>query len=186
MAESNSPLGPFIQSNKEPMHRDTKEIDPHVFIDDDGKAYMFMVRFDHGNEIWAAEMESSLKSIKQETLCRCIHQSQEWEKSLDHPLACNEGPLVIKHKGWYYLMYSANHFKSKDYGIGYAVSRHPLGPWIKYKKNPVLQSDDQVHGAGHHCFAKSPDGTEWFVIYHTHFNLEKVAPRKLALDRMCF
>jgi beta-xylosidase len=186
VAESPSPLGPFTQQEKKPLHADIQEIDPHVFIDDDGTAYFYFVRFTNGNEIWAAEMNPDLRSIKEDTLCRCFGQSQAWEKSTHFPAKVTEGPFVLKHKGLYYLTYSANHFRSIDYGVGYALSQHPLGPWKKYEGNPVLQSNEQVHGAGHHCVVRSPDDLEWFMVYHTHYNLEQVQPRKLALDRMAF
>src|SRR5690554_1389587 len=60
VAESDSPLGPFIQKEKKPLHPDIPEIDPHLFIDEDGKKYLFFVRFTGGNVIWAAEMKQDL------------------------------------------------------------------------------------------------------------------------------
>lgn len=38
-AESDSPCGPFVQSEKRP-YLDEKGIDSSIFVDDDGKAYM--------------------------------------------------------------------------------------------------------------------------------------------------
>ena len=53
-----------------------------------------------------------------------------------------EGPSVLKKEGIYYLIYSANHFESKNYGVGYATSDSPMGPWKKYEENPILQRAD--------------------------------------------
>ena len=46
VATSDSPLGPFTQTKEEqkPMH-EGKEIDAHVFKDDDGQYYIYFVRF---------------------------------------------------------------------------------------------------------------------------------------------
>ncbi|UZJ55986.1 hypothetical protein CBS101457_005306 [Exobasidium rhododendri] len=38
----------------------------------------------------------------------------------------------------YLLMYSANSFQSENYGVGLAVSEHPLGPFRKSRYNPIL------------------------------------------------
>src|SRR5690606_12887748 len=40
VATSDSPLGPFVQQVKAPLHADIGEIDAHVFTDDDGKSYL--------------------------------------------------------------------------------------------------------------------------------------------------
>ena len=42
VATSKSPLGPFKQSEKKPMHEDIKEIDAHIFIDSNGKKYFLI------------------------------------------------------------------------------------------------------------------------------------------------
>ena len=184
IAVSDSPLGPFKQKEQKPLHLETPEIDPHVFIDDNGKAYFYFVRFTNGNEIWCAEMNDDLMGIKEDTIKHCIGQEQDWEKSKHYPGKVNEGAFMIKHKGWYYLTYSANHFRSNDYGVGYALSNSPTGPWKKYENNPILQSNAQVHGAGHHCLVKAPNDDQWFIVYHTHCSLDRVQPRKLAIDRL--
>ena len=185
VAESDSPLGPFVQHVKKPFHLDIPEIDTHLFTDDDGKRYLYFVRFTKGNEIWVGELNDDLQSIKEETLTHCIGSSQPWEDSSRDPYKhaqVNEGPFILKHKGLYYLTYSANHTASPDYGVGYATSKHPLGPWTKYEGNPILKSDgENINGPGHHSFAKSPSG-QLYMVYHTHFDMTRMSPRKLAID----
>jgi len=39
------------------------------------------------------------------------------------------------------MMYSANFFGGKNYAVGYATSKSPLGPFIKAGNNPVLQKN---------------------------------------------
>jgi len=191
VAESDSPLGPFVQREGEraPFHADIPEIDTHVFTDDDGRRYLYFVRFTGGNEIWVAELADDLRSIREGTLTRCFGASQPWEDSAREPYAharVNEGPFVLKHNGLYYLTYSANHTANPDYGVGYATSESPLGPWRKHDGNPILKGDGRViNGPGHHSFTRSPSGA-LYMVYHTHFDTTRMGPRKLALDRAAF
>ncbi|UJF34928.1 family 43 glycosylhydrolase [Paenibacillus hexagrammi] len=187
VATSASPLGPFVQDVKQPIHPDTPEIDAHVFTDDDGKRYLYFVRFNQGNEIWAAELNDDMKTIKEDTLKFVFRATQEWELSQKQPVASiNEGPFMIKHNGTYYLTYSGNHFESPDYGVGYATAPTPMGPWTKYTYNPIMKSNLVVPGAGHHSLVESPDGKELFMVYHTHLKPGVTNPRKLAIDRVHF
>lgn len=182
IAKSTSPLGPFVQDVKEPLHKDTKEIDSHFFQDDDGKWYLYFVRFFDSNQIWGAEMNDDLMSIKEETLTRLLVPDSPWECQ-QWPV--NEAPYMLKHKGLYYLTYSGSHCRS-DYGSGYAISTSPLGNYAKYENNPFLRSNEKVHGVGHHCITWSPDHKEMFLIYHRHFDLATADPRRLCVDRLYF
>lgn len=189
VAESSSPLGPFVQSlaNKKPFHEDIKEIDTHLFIDDDGKKYLYFVRFTNGNEIWVAELNDDLRSIKESTLKRCIGATtglQTWEKSTLEPqpnFKVNEGPFILKRNGWYYLTYSANHYQNPNYGVGYATSRSPLGPWTKYVNNPILIGNSRIKGVGHHSFVNVSEGCQ-YIVYHSHYDMTTVGQRKLGID----
>jgi hypothetical protein len=181
VAFSRSPLGPFVNDPKKPFHENLGEIDSHVFTDDDGKRYLFFVRFNQGNRIAVAELNPDLKSVKDETFKEILKQSQPWERD---PVV--EGPWVLKHKGTYYLMYSGDGYTSPGYGVGYATAPSPYGPWTKWAHNPILQNTSEVHGPGHHSIAPSPDGKEMFIVYHTHFAPGRVQPRKVAIDRIRF
>src|SRR5690606_35860769 len=105
IAQSDSPLGPFSQAVKEPISS-TGQIDPFVFIDDDGKKYLFYVRLSGGNKIFVAEMNDDFSGIKPETAKQCIVASEPWENVANASWAVTEGPTVVKHKGLYYLIYS--------------------------------------------------------------------------------
>lgn len=182
IADSKSPLGPFVQNPKGILGADVQQIDSHPFTDDDGKQYVYFSRWrDNRGRILVAQMNADGTQMLEDTVQECISQSQPWEHA-----SVNEAPWVIKHKGTYYLMYSGNGFGDWDYGVGYATAPSPTGPWTKYAYNPVLASNVYVHGAGHHAVTKSPDGTETFIVYHSHWNTQSVQPRKLAIDRMRF
>lgn len=183
VATSDSPMGPFVQDIQKPMEPDSIKIDAHVFTDDDGKRYFYYVGFDNGNHLWGAELNDDMMSVKTETMTHLIAPTEPWET---HMANVAEGPVVLKHKGLYYMTYSGSHFESPNYSIGYAVAEHPLGPWKKYADNPIMKSTSFAHGTAHHSLAKSPDGKEWFVIYHQHFSQTQTEPRKIAIDRIRF
>ena len=181
MAESDSPLGPFRQ-DKEFCFHDAGEIDTHLFVDDDGKKYLYYVRFTNGNEIWVAQLNDDMRSIKEETLTHCLGANdataQPWEQV---QARVNEGPFVLKHNGTYYLTYSGNDYQSPKYAVGYATSDSPMGPWTRYEGNPVLIGNDQLAGTGHHSFITKPSGCN-LIVYHAHNTPTTVQPRKLCID----
>lgn len=64
VATSDSPLGPFVQETRQPMIADEKCIDNTLFIDDDGRAYMYFDRFNDGLNIWVVELEDDCTTLK--------------------------------------------------------------------------------------------------------------------------
>ena len=174
VATSDSPAGPFRQEVKHPIWEE-KSIDTSLFIDDDGIPYLYFVRFTDGNVIWVAQMTDDLMKIKTETLSECIKAEEPWEL-LQAKVA--EGHSVLKKNGTYYLIYSANHYQNKGYGVGYATSESPMGPWIKYSKNPLLQGVEAIGlvGTGHGAPFQCKDGS-WKYIFHAHWSKEKIHPR---------
>lgn len=182
VATSDSPLGPFVQEEKQPMIADEKCIDSSLFIDEDGKPYLYFDRFNDGLNIWVVELEDDLKTIRKSTLTKCIHVSQSWEEVWPR---VNEGAFVTKHKGTYYMTYSANSYESPFYGIGYATANSPMGPWTKYDKNPILQKPDTLVGVGHGSIFKDREG-KLRITFHAHNNKEKVHPRLMYIADVQF
>lgn len=182
VATSDSPFGPFIQQEKKPMIEDEKCIDNTLFIDDDGTPYMYFDRFDDGLNIWVAELEDDLMTIKEPTLTKCINVSQEWEKVLGR---VNEGVFITKHKGIYYLTYSGNDFRSPFYGIGFATATSPKGPWTKYDKNPIFQNPEDLVGVGHSAMFRDKKG-KLKIVFHAHRSKESVHPRDMYIADVDF
>ncbi|MDN3586467.1 glycoside hydrolase family 43 protein [Pedobacter aquatilis] len=180
IAESNSPLGPFKQKFKKSIDAPVRMIDPFVFFDK-GKIYLYHVRLDNGNRIFVAEMNSDLSSIKEESAKECISATEFWEDTQKVSWTVTEGPTVLKRNGLYYLFYSANDFRNPDYAVGYATSNNPVGPWSKYKGNPILsQKNTKVNGSGHGDFFVDKTGMLNYV-FHTHESNEKTGKRKTAV-----
>jgi xylan 1,4-beta-xylosidase len=180
-ATSKSPLGPFTNSKKTELKSDVKQIDPFVFFDDNGKKYLYHVRLENGNRIFAAELNDSLTSIKPETLTECIAVTSGWEDTQNVPWKVAEGPTVVKHKGTYYLFYSANDFRNPDYAVGYATSKSPLGPWKKSEQNPIIDKTKLgINGTGHGDVFTDYEGQLYYV-FHTHLSNTEVGIRKSAI-----
>lgn len=179
IAEGSHPAGPFKQSIIHPLPAPLKQIDPFVFIDSDGRKYLYHVRLADGNRIFVAELNDDLASIKPETLKECIAAVEPWENTTAAQWPVAEGPSIIKYQGVYYLFYSANDFRNPDYAVGYATSKHPLGPWKKYSGNPIIKKAMIGHnGPGHGDFLIQ--GKQFLYVLHTHSE-SSVTPRRTGV-----
>jgi xylan 1,4-beta-xylosidase len=176
VAVAESPLGPF--ADKGALARNAIDADP--FQDEDGSLYLYYVDLRKGFKIVVQPMASPLtpKGKRKEL----IHPTEPWEKCSGH---VTEGPFMLKHKGTYYLMYSGTGADSPNYGIGYATSKSPMGPFEKFAGNPIAHRGGKVLGPGHHCVIEGPDGKLWLV-YHQKWTEEQSFHRFLALDPLWF
>lgn len=182
VAVSHSPLGPFKQTHEKPMLEGEKAIDNSLFIDDDGTPYLFFDRFNDGLNIWIAELEDDLMTIKKETLHPCIRVSQDWEKVWPR---VNEGAFVIKRDGVYYMTYSANSYESQFYGIGCATATDIMGEWTKYPNNPLLQKPGNLVGVGHSSMFADKKGN-LRIVFHAHCNTSNIHPREMYISKVGF
>ncbi len=184
LAVSNSPLGPFKDLKAPLFDFGYATIDAHPFVDDDGKIYLYFSRDVSENptsDIYVVRLSENLLSTIGEPIF-LTSPTQLWERNSKW----NEGPFVVKYNKKYYLFYSANFFASPEYSVGYAVSNSPLGPFIKASENPILRKTEYVSGPGHNSVVKTPDGREYFIIYHTQMKKEGTHLRQLAIDRLVF
>ena len=180
IAVSDFPYGPFTQEIKAPLAAPVKQIDPFVFFDK-GKIYMYHVRLTKGNRLFVAEMNEDLSAIKEETLRECLSAEDKWENTAGSEWPVAEGPTVIKRKGLYYFIYSANDFRNPDYAVGYATASDPMGNWNKYRQNPILTKKQAgINGPGHGDLFYDKKGRMYYV-FHTHQSDTRVGPRKTAI-----
>ena len=182
LTQSASLLGPYTQEEVAPIDGTEKNIDSYIFKDDDGKYYLYHVRFGGGNYLWVAEFDLEKGQIKPETLKKCFDQTEPWEATPAYESApIMEGPTVIKLENKYYLFYSANHYRNIDYAVGYAVADSPYGPWVKQQDSPILhRSIVGEHGAGHGDLFEGLDGQLYYV-YHVHFGEQQITPRRTRI-----
>jgi beta-xylosidase len=199
LAVSDNPGGPFTDIYAPLFDSGFQCIDGHIFVDDDGKPYLFyeMVGLvgelrNNNGYLWGVTMGVELspdlsKRLNEQKLC--LYTSQAWEGPESMLARSNEGMTIFKNNGVYYMTYSGNHYADPNYGVGYAVSDKPLGMWVKYKNNPILKQDRSigVSGPGHNSIIKSPDQKEWFIVYHSHADLRKPGGNRiLNIDRLVF
>lgn len=182
IAVADSPLGPFVQKEKGWLNS-LREIDGHFFVDDDGAVYLYFVRLEDGNVIWCAKMNEDLISYDLSTAKFLFRAEEDWELR-DADVV--EGPFVLKHRGKYYLTYSANHTRSEDYAVGYAVSDSPMGPFVKADCNPILKKNDAFNGTGHHSFTTTKDGRQLICVYHARPFRDTACSRMTCIDRAEF
>ena len=149
-----------------------------MFFDDDGRIWLYAVHFNNGNHIWAYELNPDLVSVKPGSGVQ-ISFPEGWEGRI------NEGPAMLKHNGTYYLTYSGEDYRSVNYDVGCMISDSPTGPFTRVEGNPILRANAFAHGPGHHCFVTTPAG-ELFVVYHCHYSLDTVHPRRMCIDRAAF
>lgn len=177
----------FTQEKTGVIDSSEKNIDSFIFKDEDGKYYLYHVRLNDGNYIWVAEFDFEKGEIKPETLTKCFGLSQSWEATPAYEsVPIMEGPTVIKKDGIYYLFYSANHFESIDYAVGYATAKSPFGPWEKYPGNPIIhRTIVKENGSGHGDLFFDKNNNPYYV-YHVHNSDSSVVPRKTRIIPLVF
>lgn len=185
IATSNKPEGPYKQENLVSLPAPTKQIDPFIFMDDDGTKYLYHVRLTKGNRIFGAVLKNDFSGIEDSTLTECISGTEQWENTANSDWPVTEGPTVIKRDGKYWMFYSANDFRNIDYAIGLAISDHPLGPWKKVESNPLLSRKQTGQNGTGHGDLFSAKGN-WYYVFHTHQSGSKVSPRRTMLIPLKF
>ncbi|KAK6526009.1 hypothetical protein TWF281_011050 [Arthrobotrys megalospora] len=123
VAVSDSITGPWRDAIGKPLV-ENGEIDPTVYIDDDGQAYLYW-----GNpNLWYIKLNSDMTSYSGSPTKIALTTAGFGTRSgnADRPTTFEEGPWVYKRSGRYYLIYAAN-CCSED--IRYSIGTGPLGPW---------------------------------------------------------
>lgn len=186
IAESEHPLGPFVQQNTSSISGSGKQIDPFIFKDTDGSLYLYYVRLQNGNRLFVARLKPDLSDIDESTVKECLHSELPWENIANSKWPVSEGPTVLRHGKLYYLFYSANDYHSIDYAVGYATAPTPFGPWTKANDSPIISRKNVgVNGTGHGDFFTEANGQLYYV-FHTHNSDTKPNPRKTAIVKAMF
>jgi hypothetical protein len=124
VAVSSSPLGPFTDAlGKAIVSTGTGDIDPTVFIDDDGQAYLYW-----GNpNLWYVKLNTDMTTYPgSPTKTSLTTASFGVRSNTDRTTAYEEGPWFYKHGSLYYMVYAADGTPEK---ISHSTSSGPLGPW---------------------------------------------------------
>ena len=196
LAKADSPAGPFTDVYDHPLYApDYSVIDASLLFDDDGKIYLFYAKDCSENvvdgkktsQVFGIELAQDLSGTVGEPVLLATPQAA-WEKQSGSTL-WNEGPCVFKQNGTYYLLFTANYYASAAYSVGYATSASPLGTYTKAAENPILRGDGvYTSGTGHCSVTRSPDGSELYLVYHSHADVTQttnpVANRTPCFDKL--
>ena len=201
LAVSDRPEGPFEDCRAPLFDHGWSAIDGHIFVGGDNQLYMYFARVGMTGDpnkgesashlygkIYGAVLKDDLSGLAGEPVL-CLMADQEWEEPESSHSRANEGPFVFSHGDRFYMTYSANHYANPNYGIGFATAAAPLGPWVKSKHNPLVSKDVDrgISGPGHNSITTSPDGSELFMVYHAHADVNRPSGiRTVNIDRLVF
>lgn len=125
VAVGDTPLGPFYDPLGKPLVRSGHgDIDPSVFIDDDGQAYLYW-----GNpNLYYVKLNENMISYEGE-IVRVPMTEESFAKRDDESqrnTLYEEGPWLYKRNKLYYLFWPGGPLPEH---IGYSTSNSPTGPW---------------------------------------------------------
>jgi xylan 1,4-beta-xylosidase len=182
-----NPAGPW----SDPVWLDFDGIDPSLFFDDDGRAWMV----NNGNPpdnkplyqghraIWIQEFDPKTNKL---TGPRSIIVNGGVD--LAKKPVWIEGPHLYKRNGWYYLC-CAEGGTSVHHSQVILRSKAPTGPFVPWDKNPILTQRDLDSNAphavtctGHADLEIGPDG-QWWSIF---LACRPYAPDRWATGRETF
>jgi beta-xylosidase len=143
-------------------------IDPAVFIDDDGQAYM---AYGGGGACHIGKLKDNMVEVD--------GSMRDVSKELTD---YHEGPWLFKRQGTYYLMYADNHAANgRNYNrLQYATSSNPLGPWTP--KGVLLDPTDCDTSHGSIVEFKN----QWYLFYHNSSISKNNCLRSICVDKLYF
>ncbi len=144
VAIGDRPSGPFIPQ-AQPI-AGVHGIDPNVFVDRDGQAYLYWAE----GKIYVAKLKQNMLELASEPKVL----SELPEKGL------KEGPYLFERKGIYYLTYP--HVQNKTERLEYAISNNPTGP---FKFGGVIMDESPTGCWTNHQSIISYKG-QWYLFYH--------------------
>ncbi|MFF6784199.1 family 43 glycosylhydrolase [Streptomyces sp. NPDC012510] len=151
---ADSPTGPFRDALGEPLvakgRYSGQAIDPSVFVDDDGQAYLYWGN-GHG---YVVPLNDDMVSFDATTV-----------KDIT-PDNFREGSFVVKRRGTYYFMWSEDDTRSENYHVAYATGPSPLGPWTKRGTILSKRPEYGIKATGHHSVVNVPGTDDWYMVYH--------------------
>lgn len=165
VAVADKPTGPFVPQPT--AIAGVHGIDPNVFIDHDGQAYLY---WSQGN-IYGAKLKDNMLELAAAP------------KTLGELPAegLKEGPYLFERQGIYYLTYP--HVANKTERLEYATSTSPLGPFTV--RGVLMDESPTGCWTNHHSILQFQN--QWYLFYH-HNDLSPRFDknRSVRLDSLSF
>ena len=176
VAVAADPLGPFVDSNPDPILCQTDlggSIDASPFRDADGKLYLYFKndgnRVHARTSLWGQALSPDGLTVSGQPV-ELLKDDQKWEDRVV------EAPTMVRSPLGYELFFSGGFFGwnpeeggLSPYAMGYASCSGPLGPCTAAAQNPILHSFSDrdagcLSGPGHQSvFAV---GARRFISFH--------------------
>ena len=167
VAWSDYPDGPFVANDGPIVYPKMMQeanvgfsgqvIDPSIFVDDDGTAYLF---FGNGGA-WVAELEDDMLSVKAGSIRR-INGMRDFRESV----------VVTKRDGMYHFTWSCDDTGSPNYHVNYGVADSLDGNTVEVSfKYTLLQKDESLDmlGTAHQSILYMPETDECYIAYHRFY-----------------
>jgi arabinoxylan arabinofuranohydrolase len=170
VATSADPTGPFTNGRHIKLFG-YNQIDPCVFIDDDGQAYYLWGQF----TAKMAKLKPDMMELDETT----IHDRVLTEK--EHFF--HEGGYMVKRNGIYYFIYAHMGRSQMPTCIGYSYSRSPMGPFIY--GGVIIDNDHCDPGNWNNHGSIVEFNGQWYVFYHRATHASKMM-RKACVEPISF
>jgi arabinan endo-1,5-alpha-L-arabinosidase len=166
-----------------PGRCDFNAIDPALFVDRDGKWYLFWGSFWSG--IKATEIDPTAGKPKQDARIIAVAARPR------HRTHAIEAPFVIWHDGFYYLFVSWDRCcdgADSDYKVMVGRSQEVTGPYVDAKGRSmldgggtlVLEGNDRWRGPGHNSVLTTDEG-QWMV--HHVYDVQNLRAQRMLQIR---
>lgn len=144
VAVAKKPEGPFIPQ-PEPI-KNVHGIDPNVFIDKHGQAYLYWSQ----GHIYVAKLKANMLELDGQPSIIANLPTE----------GLKEGPFLFERNGKYYLTYP--HVQNKIERLEYAMGDHPMGP---FKVTGVVMDESKTGcWTNHQSVIRFKD--HWYLFYH--------------------
>ena len=170
VATSTSPTGPFTNGRVIDLEGHN-QIDPAVFVDDDGQAYYIWGQF----TAKMARLRPNMTEIDPATIRDNVLTEKEH--------FFHEGGYMVKRKGIYYFIYAHVGRGNRPTCIGYATSRSPMGPF-RYG-GVIVDNDHSDPGVWNNHGSIVEMNGRWYVFYHRSTHGSKMM-RKVCVEPITF
>lgn len=141
-------------------------IDPCVFVDDDGQAYLY---YGGGGHCEGGKLKDNMVEVDGDM------------KPMEGLVDFHEATWVHKYNGVYYLSYSNNHDSAgKHNQMCYATGASPLGPWTY--RGVYIEPTDSYTDHGSIVEYKG----QWYAFYHTSTLSHNDWLRSVCVDKLYY
>jgi len=155
VAVADSPTGPFKDALGKPLcGPDWAYIDPTVFIDDDGQAWLMF-----GNPTcYYVKLKDDMVTLDGEI--KHFDMNKDTFGPSSKQSSYGEGPWFYKRGDLYYLVFAAFYGNDGGESLGYSTAPSPTGPWTY--RGQVMKT--------HNCFTNHPGVIDFkghsYLFYH--------------------